>query len=118
MTAAAGLLEFLHTILNHTIMSEITLKAIEQMLDQKLKAAIAPLATKEDVRTAVQASEARVVKRIDDAQEELAHIIADTVAAPLTQRLDRLEKLLQVEQDVETLKRQMVELRSALHLSA
>ena len=83
-------------------MSDFTLKAIENLLDQKLKAAVAPLATKDDLRNGV---------------EELARVIANTVAAPFTQRFDRLEKLLQVEQDVQTLKNPMAEIRSALHLS-
>ena len=87
-------------------MSEITLKDIEQVLDKKLKAAVAPLATKEDVH-----------REVREGVEDLARIIADTIATPFTQRFDRLEKLLQVEQDVDTLKRQMLEIRSALHLS-
>ena len=81
-------------------MTEVTLQAIERLLDQKLGT-----------------TEKRIIKRIDEAQEELARIIANTVAVPFTQRFDRLEKVLQVEQDVDTLKRQMLEIRSALHLS-
>jgi hypothetical protein len=95
---------------------------MSELTKEYLDKAISNLATKADVRdevrSVVEASEKRIVKRIDETEEELARIIADTVAVPFTQRFDRLEKLLQVEQDVETLKRQMTELRSALHLSA
>jgi hypothetical protein len=83
-------------------MSELTLSAIEQLLDKKLMAAVAPLATKKDIQ---------------EQTEELARIIADTVAIPFTHRFDRLEELLEVKDDVQTLKRQMSEIRSALHLS-
>jgi hypothetical protein len=41
--------------------------------------------------------------------------VADTIATPFTKRLDRIEELLKVKDDVENLKRQMEELR--LHLS-
>jgi hypothetical protein len=84
-------------------MSEVTLKALEQLLDNKLKAAVAPLATKQDVSNAV---------------EDLARIIADTVAAPFTERFNSLEEAMKVKDDVQTLKRQMAEIRAALHLSA
>ena len=87
-------------------MSEITLKAIEQLLDEKLKAAVAPLATKQDVH-----------REVREGAEDLARIIADTIATPFTQRFDRLEELLDVKDDVHLLKRQMAEIRSALHLS-
>jgi hypothetical protein len=56
-------------------------------------------------------------KDIKEQTEELARIIADTIAIPFTQRFDRLEELLEVKDDVQTLKRQMAEIRSALHLS-
>jgi hypothetical protein len=88
-------------------MSEITLKAIEQLLDQKLGG----LVTKDDAAT----TEGRIIKRIEESQEDLARIVADTIATPFTKRLDRIEELLKVKDDVENLKRQMEELR--LHLS-
>ncbi len=68
-----------------------------------LQAAISPLATKVDVREAV---------------DDLARIIAETIAAPFTERFNHLEELLAVKEDVQVLKRQMAEIRSALHLSA
>ena len=91
-----------------------TLKAIEQLLIKKFDEKLAPLATKQDVA----ASETRVIKRVDNAQEDLAGIVADTIAAPFSKRFDRLEELLEVKEDVLPLKRQMLEIRTALHLSA
>ena len=82
-------------------MSEITLKAIEQLLDKRL-----------------ETTEAIIIKRIDDSQEELARLIADTVANPFTKRFDRLEQFLEVKEEVQVLQRQMTEIRAALHLSA
>jgi hypothetical protein len=80
---------------------ELTQEYFEEVLTQKLAA-----------------TEKRIIKRIDEAQEELARIVADTIAAPFTARFDRLEELLLVKEDVQTLKRQMSEIRSALHLSS
>jgi len=74
--------------------------------------------TKEHFDESLAASEKRIIGRIDDAQEELARIVADTIAAPFTKRFDQLEELLKVKEDVQTLKRQMTEIRSALHLSS
>ena len=72
--------------------------------------------TKEHFEKSLTATEHRVIKRIDDAQEELARIIADTVATPFTERLDRLEQMIEVKDDVQRLKREMLEIRTALHL--
>ena len=92
-------------------MSEITLKAIEQLLDKKFKnvvttvdlqKAVAPLATKKGLEAQTAA---------------LARMVADTIATPFTKRFERLEELLEVKDDVRVLKRQMAEIRSALHLS-
>jgi hypothetical protein len=80
---------------------ELTQEYFEKVLTQKL-----------------EATEQRIINRIDDAQDELARIVADTIAAPFTARFDRLEELLLVKEDVQTLKLQMSEIRSALHLSA
>jgi len=74
----------------------------KEYLDEALKAAVAPLATRKDLEAQT---------------EELARMIADTIATPFTKRFDQLEELLEVKQDVLTLKRQMAEIRSALHLS-
>jgi len=79
---------------------------------------LAGLATKKDLETGLGATEKRLMQRIDEAQEELARIIADTIAAPFTRRFDALEESLAVKEDVATLKRQMSEIRSTLHLSS
>ena len=79
-------------------MSELT----KEYFDQQ----IAKLATKEDVH-----------REVREGVEDLARIVADTIATPFTKRFDRLEELLEVKDDVATLKRQMTEIRSALHLS-
>ena len=75
-------------------MSELT----KEYFDQQ----IAKLSTKDD---------------LNDAVEALARIIAETIAEPFTKRFDRLEDLLTVKDEVEKLKTQMIEIRSALHLS-
>ena len=74
----------------------------KEHLDKTINNAVAPLATKKDVREAV---------------DDLARIVADTIATPFTKRFNQLEKLLEVKEDIETLKKQMTEIRSALHLS-
>jgi hypothetical protein len=74
---------------------------------------VAGLVSKQDV----VATEKRIISRIDEAQEEFARIVADTIATPFTKRFDRLEELLEVKEDVQTLQKQMAEIRSALHLS-
>jgi hypothetical protein len=74
---------------------------------------VAGLVSKQDAA----ATEKRIVSRIDEAQEELARIVADTIAIPFTKRFDRLEELLEVKENVQTLQKQMAEIRSALHLS-
>lgn len=85
--------------LTFTLMTELTAEHFEQILGEKL----APLATKADVREAV---------------EDLARMIADTITAPFTRRFDQLEELLEVKEDVQVLQRQMSEIRAALHLSS
>lgn len=81
----------------------------KEHFDQVLKG----LATKADLA----ATEQRIICRIDEAQEQLARMVADTIATPFTKRFNRLEELLEVKEDVQTLKRQVLEIRSALHLS-
>jgi hypothetical protein len=73
-------------------MSEVTLKAIEQILDVKLAA-----------------TELRIIKRIDDAQEELARI-TNTGFEDVLERLDVRERIFKLESDVHAIK-------EALHLS-
>ena len=79
---------------------------------------VSGLATKKHLEESLGATERRLVGRIDEAQEELARIIAETIATPFTERFNHLEGMLAVKDDVQVLKRQMAEIRSALHLSA
>lgn len=77
---------------------------------------VSGLATKKDLTPL--ATKADVKREVREGVEDLARIIADTIATPFSKRFDRLEELLEVKEDVLTLKRQMLEIRSALHLSA
>ncbi len=65
--------------------------------------------TKEDLENTVRASEKRIIKRIDEAQEELARMTKNGFD-------DVLERL-NYKERVEKLEKQMTELREALHLS-
>lgn len=60
-----------------------------------------PLATKQDVREGV---------------EELARIVADTVATPMEEGFARLESLMDVRLAVQTLQLDMRRIKEALHL--
>jgi predicted nucleic acid-binding Zn-ribbon protein len=53
---------------------ELSKEDFEKILSQKL-----------------QSSESKIIGRIDDAQEELARIIADTIAAPFTKRFNSVD---------------------------
>jgi uncharacterized protein YqgV (UPF0045/DUF77 family) len=83
-------------------MPEITLEAIEQLLDKKLDEKLAPLATKADVENAV---------------EHLARIVAETVADPFTKRFDDLEKKIDVTDQLKTFERKFKKIEEALHIS-
>jgi hypothetical protein len=63
------------------------------------------LATKDDMNVL----ETRLGKKIDDQTDELARIIATTIAVPMQQGFEKLEQLVSVKQDVDTIK-------TALHL--
>ena len=80
--------------------------------------AIKGLATKKGLELGLEQTEQRIIRRIDESQEELARIIANTVANPFTKRFEHLEEQLVVKNDVQVLKHQMKEIRSALHLGA
>jgi hypothetical protein len=69
------------------------------------------LATKEDLKPLA------TKKDLEEQTEALARMVADNIATPFTKRFDRLEELLEVKDDVQVLKHQMAEIRSALHLS-
>jgi len=81
-------------------MTQLTEERFEQILTERL-----------------ETQTKQLKKHTDEQTEALARIIADTIAKPFSERFDRLEELLVVKEDVLTLKRQMLEIRSALHLS-
>jgi hypothetical protein len=92
-------------------MPETTLQAIEHLLDAKLKnvattadlqKAVAPLATK---------------KHLEAQTEELARMVADTIAVPFTKRFEHLEEILDFADRVQTLERQMSRLMAASNLN-
>jgi hypothetical protein len=59
------------------------------------------LATKQDIR---------------DGVDELARIIAETIAAPFTERFDDLEKRLDVTEQIKLFERKFQKLEEALHI--
>lgn len=65
--------------------------------------------TKEVLEQTIQASEKRIISRIDEAQEELARM----TKTGFDDVLDRLD----VKERVQKLENQLAELRTALHLS-
>lgn len=65
--------------------------------------------TKEVLEQTIQASEKRIISRIDEAQEELARM----TKTGFDDVLDRLD----VKERVQKLEKQLAELRTALHLS-
>jgi len=81
-------------------MSELT----KEYLDQALKGAVAPLATKD----ALTASEERIVKRIDEAKDELARMVADGFV-DIQNRLD-------VTAQIKVFERKFQKLEEALHI--
>jgi hypothetical protein len=81
-------------------MSEVTLKAIEQLLDAKFNEKLAPLATKLDVR---------------DGVEELARMVNDGFVRT-EQRFDELETRLDVTEQLKTFERKFQKLEEALHI--
>ena len=61
--------------------------------------------------------ETNLAKKIDDQTEQLARIIADTVAAPMEQHFADLKDYLEVREDVQALKVDMQRIKAALHIS-
>lgn len=80
-------------------MTQLTEERFEQLLDKRLGA-----------------TEARIIKRIDDAQEELARMVANTVAEPFTKRFDELEKTLDVIEQLKSFERKFQKIEEALHI--
>lgn len=73
--------------------------------------------TKEYFNEGLRTLEINLGKKIDDQTEQLARIIADTVATPMEQHFADLKDYLEVREDVQTLKVEMQRIKEALHLS-
>jgi hypothetical protein len=58
----------------------------------------------------LQAMESRIIKRIDDAEEHLAAIVAETIAAPFTARFDELEQKLDYSERIRLIERRLARL--------
>ena len=84
---------------------ELTKKELEQVLDQK----ITNLPTKDDLKKAIVASEKKIITRIDEAQEELARM----TKSGFDDVLERLD----VKERVQKLEKEMISIKTALHLS-
>jgi len=84
---------------------ELTKKELEQVLDQK----ITNLPTKDDLQKAIVASEKKIITRIDEAQEELARM----TKSGFDDVLERLD----VKERVQKLEKEMISIKTALHLS-
>ena len=69
-------------------MTQLTEERFEEILSKRLTL----LATKEDLQTEIKASEQHIIKRIDDAQEELARMVA-TGFEDIQNRLDVTAKI-------------------------
>jgi hypothetical protein len=67
-------------------------------------------ATKQGLRGEIKASEQRVIKRIGEAQEELARIVAETIAIPFTQRFDELEAKLDYSERIRLIEQRLAKL--------
>ena len=78
---------------------ELTKEYFEKHLDQKLKE---------------QTEELKAYAR--EQTEELARIVAETVATPMEERFARLESLMDVRLAVQTLQLDMRRIKEALHL--
>lgn len=81
---------------------------MSELTKESFETALAGLATKDDLTTAIMASEKRVIKRIDEAQEELARMVASGFE-DIQQRLDVTAKIERFEQKFQ-------KLEEALHI--
>jgi hypothetical protein len=73
--------------------------------------------TKEYFDEGLRTLETNLSKKIDSQTEQLARIIADTVATPMEQHFTDLKDYLEVRKDVQTLKVEMQRIKEALHIS-
>ena len=74
----------------------------KEYFDEQLKNAVAPLATKADVREGV---------------EELARVIANTVATPMQEHFDQLHSELSMRERLEHVESDLYKIKMHLHIS-
>ena len=79
----------------------------QEYFDQALK----NLATKDDLK------ELSTKQDVRNAVEELARLIADTVATPMERHFADLKDYLEVRKDVHTLKVEMQKIKEVLHIA-
>jgi hypothetical protein len=73
--------------------------------------------TKEYFDEGLRTLETNLSKKIDDQTEQVARIIADTVATPMEQHFADLRDYLGVREDVQMLKVDMQKIKEALHIN-
>lgn len=101
-------------------MSELTLKAIEQLLDKKFSKELKPINTRlSNIETAMtklatgeelRGTERRLIKHAEDMQAELARMVANQVVVELNDKSHLIQRVVELEGHVK-------EIRSALHLT-
>jgi hypothetical protein len=72
--------------------------------------------TKEYFDQGLRTLETNLTKKIYDQTEQLARMIADTVATPMEQHFADLKDYLEVREDVQALKVDMQKIKEALHI--
>lgn len=94
-------------------MAELTLESISQLLDTKLKGFVTQEILDDKLR--LQTEELKQFSR--QQTEELAAIIANTIATPMQTHFDELPEELSAGDRLIRLERSVQEIRTALHLS-
>jgi hypothetical protein len=73
--------------------------------------------TQEHFDQGLRTLETNLSRKIDDQTEQLARIIADTVATPMEQHFADLKDYLEVREEVQMLKVDIQRIKEALHIS-
>jgi hypothetical protein len=84
-----------------------------EYLDQHLKQPV----NKADLEEVINKQTRELTSVVERQTEELARIIAETVANPLQEHFEQIHKEMQLEREVQELKRDMLRIKQALHLS-
>jgi hypothetical protein len=73
--------------------------------------------TKEHFDEGLRTLESNLTKKMNDQTEQLAALIADTVATPMEQHFADLKDYSEVRKEVHTLKAEMQKIKEALHIA-